>query len=676
MTLKKDGIYFKDEAGRVRILHGVNLSGSTKVPVQPDGASHLKEGFWNHREVSFIGRPFPLDKADEHFRRLKAWGLDFLRFLVTWEAIEHANPGEYDEAYLEYLEAVIDKAAEYDMVIFIDYHQDVWSRFSGGDGAPGWTFEKIGMEMRHFHETGAALIHQEVGDPFPRMQWATNYSKLAAATMFTLFFAGNDFAPETKIDGISAQDYLQNHYFDVMKLVAKRFKDKAHVIGYDLMNEPSQGFIGLRNLSKIEWRLKSGDMPTPYQAMLLGAGFTQEVQRWHLGWRGMQKMGRRIINPGKATVWKEGVEPIWKANGVWDMDSHGHPVLLRPGHFHQLDGHDINFEQDYMLPFIEKASQAIQEADPDALSFIEFDAMNKQDIPVMEKSAVQQQQIVYAPHWYPFIPLMTKRYISWLGIDTVNSTIVAGHEGKREAYTDNLAFHTDIAKSHFHDVPTVIGEIGIAYDLNEREGYIYNKWDAHIKAIDDYMIALEKNLLNYTLWNYSPDNSNARGDLWNGEDLSIFSYDQQDNPDDINSGGRALIAVVRPYAKAIAGIPLEMYFEIESGTFNFKFEHDSTIDAPTEIYVPTVQYPAGFDVKLSDGDYDYDATTQILTYRHTGKCDIHDIQILAKGERDIFSEAKKHPLLLVLSAAGGLLYTLLFFFWRSRDDEDIPDIAE
>ena len=49
-------------------------SGSTAWPLGPPG-------------VSFVGRPFPLDEADEHFKRLRAWGLTFLRFLVTWEVI-------------------------------------------------------------------------------------------------------------------------------------------------------------------------------------------------------------------------------------------------------------------------------------------------------------------------------------------------------------------------------------------------------------------------------------------------------------------------------------------------------------------------------------------------------------------------------------------------------------
>src|SRR5688572_21211266 len=105
--------FFKDELGRTLILRGVNLGGSSKIPSRPDGATFRKEGFFDHRKVSFVGRPFPLETADEHFTRLRAWGLTFERLVVTWEAIEHAGPGLYDQDYLDYLYAVIKKAGEY-----------------------------------------------------------------------------------------------------------------------------------------------------------------------------------------------------------------------------------------------------------------------------------------------------------------------------------------------------------------------------------------------------------------------------------------------------------------------------------------------------------------------------------------------------------------------------------
>jgi len=54
--------------------------------------TRVRDGFFDHRRVSFVGRPFPLEEAGEHFARLREWGLTFVRFLVTWEAIEHAGP--------------------------------------------------------------------------------------------------------------------------------------------------------------------------------------------------------------------------------------------------------------------------------------------------------------------------------------------------------------------------------------------------------------------------------------------------------------------------------------------------------------------------------------------------------------------------------------------------------
>ncbi|MBN1484134.1 MAG: cellulase family glycosylhydrolase, partial [Chloroflexia bacterium] len=274
-----DGPWFKDEHGRTLLLRGLNLGGSSKMPYRPDGATHRREGFFQHRDVSFVGRPFPLEEADEHFSRLRAWGLTFLRFLVTWEAIEHAGPGLYDRDYLDYLQAVVAKAGEYGLQLFIDPHQDVWSRFCGGDGAPGWTLEAAGLDMTHFAQTGAAIVHATHGDPFPRMIWPSNDGKLATATMFTLFFGGSDFAPTLQVDGEPIQEFLQRHYIAALQQVALRLRGIPHVLGYDTMNEPSAGYIGLRDLRQPFGMLVRGDAPTALQGMLLGAGYVQEVGR-------------------------------------------------------------------------------------------------------------------------------------------------------------------------------------------------------------------------------------------------------------------------------------------------------------------------------------------------------------------------------------------------------------
>lgn len=145
MALKKlspKGEWFVDPSGRKVILRGVNLGGDTKVPY-PNGGTQFPTDFSDHKEVSFIGRPFPLEEAESHFTRLKLWGFNVLRLLTTWEAVEHKGPGEYDEAYLNYFTEIVRLAGEYGFYVFIDFHQDVWSRMTGGDGAPGWIFEKL-----------------------------------------------------------------------------------------------------------------------------------------------------------------------------------------------------------------------------------------------------------------------------------------------------------------------------------------------------------------------------------------------------------------------------------------------------------------------------------------------------------------------------------------------------
>jgi len=143
--------------------------------------------------------------------------------------------------------------------------------------------------------------------------------------------------------------------------------------------------------------------------------------------------------------------------------------------------------------------------------------------------------------------------------------------------------------------------------------------------------AMDANLLSCTLWNYTADNDNRRGDLWNDEDLSIFSRDQQSDPADINSGGRALEAAVRPYVRATAGEPLLMSFDYRHRVFEFEFRHDPSIDAPTELFLPSYHYPEGCEVVVSDGTYDWSAKDQTLLYHHGTERGVHHIRVSPKA---------------------------------------------
>lgn len=86
--------------------------------------------------------------------------------------------------------------------------------------------------------------------------------------------------------------------------------------------------------------------------------------------------------------------------------------------------------------------------------------------------------------------------------------------------------------------PTMVGEFGTPFDMNEKASYKNNDFDDQTTALDRCFCAMESNRMNYTLWNYTADNHNARGDNWNGEDLSIFSTSQKKiNPIAIQGAG-------------------------------------------------------------------------------------------------------------------------------------------
>ncbi len=629
--------WFIDDEGRTVLLRGVNLGGSTKIPFSPNGATHIKTDFSDHKDISFVGRPFPLKEADEHFSRLKHWGFNCLRFLVTWEAIEHKGPKEYDKEYLDYLEEILKISAEHKFYTFIDPHQDVWSRMSGGDGAPGWTFEKVGLDFTKFDVTDAALVMQYRYDPnnpdaYPHLHWSSNAVRFANGTMWTLFFGGKDFAPSCKIDGMSAQDYFQLHYINAIKQVAIRVKDNPYVIGFDTMNEPEQGWIE-KKVDGVGAEKLTDDLGytfTPIDAILTGSGYSRIVGYKEVKRLGVKETRRDEINKGKVSCWFESAEDIWKKEGVWGFDEDGNPIIQNNDYFVVKQGKKVDFYQNYLSPFIYEYTKNIREINPNTIIFFE-----SHPIRIMRGEKITYnvpKNVVHAGHWYDGVSLGTKRSMIKTSYDLVTDKVVLGKKNVQEMFIQQLSNIKSIALSIHGGIPTLIGEFGLPYDLNKKEAYhkFRNEpetaWNKHIKLLSMYYNALDANLLHATQWNYTADNNNEWGDLWNMEDLSIFSRDQQLNPSDINSGGRAIEGFCRPHFIHCSGIPLKMEFIFKEKTFNFEFDADSSIKAPTVVYIPIIQYPNGYEVLISDGET-YKKEDEQLVFIKTKKDGVHTVNI-------------------------------------------------
>ena len=624
--IKTKDSWIVDDKGRTVMLRGVNVAGSSKVPSKPNGATWNSEGFFDHRNISFVGKPFPLNEADEHFSRLKLWGFNTIRLLVTWEAIEHAGPGIIDREYLDFLYEIVKKAGEYGFYVIIDPHQDVFSRFCGGDGAPGWALEAVGFNIKNFKDTGAALVHQTHGDSFPKMQWPTNAYKLAAATMFTVFFAGNDFAPNTFVEGIPIQDYLQGHFFNAMIKVAEKLQTLDCVIGFDTFNEPQGGYLGLKDLRKYIGQVDLGIVPTPWQSMLLGAGIPQKVKILRRDVFGTWNNGTVTLNLDKKSAWLPNHECIWKQNGVWNFDQNGEPVLLRPDYFASFNGKETNFVQDYLTPFMKKMIKAVRSIKKEWIVFIETETNNYP--PDWNEAA--DENLVNAPHWYDGPLMFLKTYIPWIGYNEITGETTFGTKRVKKAYIAQLGDMRRRTKENLGNIPMLLGEFGIPFDLDHKKAFKTGDFSSHIKAINRCMEAVESNLLNYTIWNYSPDNNNAHGDLWNDEDLSIFSPDQRTDKDDLNSGGRALQAVIRPFPQVITGEPIISKFDPFTATYHLEFLGNPALNYPTEIFLPKYHYPDGVEVKISDGKYEIDPEKQLFRY-YQGPAGQHNITLQKKA---------------------------------------------
>jgi endoglycosylceramidase len=182
------GGFVRDVDGRAVVLRGANVAGRHKSPPYFDF----------HGAADFA-----------HMRA--AWGMNAVRFLVTWAAVEPAQ-GTFDDAYLAALREKVQAASDAGLLVFLDMHQDLYGEgFSGGDGAPAWTCD------------------------------AAQY---AAFTPTTPWFLGY-LSPQVTacVDGFWKSAQLKAEYVEAWRRVAAAVKGVSGIIGVDPINEPYWGSL-------------------------------------------------------------------------------------------------------------------------------------------------------------------------------------------------------------------------------------------------------------------------------------------------------------------------------------------------------------------------------------------------------------------------------------------------
>jgi endoglycosylceramidase len=196
-----------DAHGREVLLRGVNVNAFVE--------------YWAYDPERFTTYPFTPEDADA----IAAMGWNVVRLLLSWSRVE-PEPGVYDEAYLDAIEAAVRTLERRGVYTLIDLHQDAWSATLAA--RPGEACGAIGPPA--FGWDGAPAWATLDGGA-PRCA-SLGVRELSPAVMAAFDAFWHD-APGPGGVGI------RTRYVRMLGHLAERFSRLDAVAGYDLMNEPN-----------------------------------------------------------------------------------------------------------------------------------------------------------------------------------------------------------------------------------------------------------------------------------------------------------------------------------------------------------------------------------------------------------------------------------------------------
>lgn len=625
-----DNTYFKDAKGRYVFFHGVNVSGSTKVPSTTD-------------PISYVNKPFSLEDADENFARLKWLGFNGIRLLVIWEGVEPYGKGIYDDGYLDFIEQIVSRAKDWGIYVLLDMHQDMFSRHLfelyddeldqmsladqreielgqnygynnriSGDGAPFWAVQ-LAMPEKEVNgpEWGLpmddATAKNKTTDFRALTTWFVNVAiSVDVNRCFAAFFAGDKVTPNYFVDGQSIKDYLQEAYTNSWVQIARRVAPYPNVMGYDIINEPGGVFVAMTVWAMLYREAKAspggnlddetiGRVVNLYLETLVDQGLRRtEADRLFETLMEFGNLPRSIeqihasglVPPKEGSPWAPDLDEVLKLN--------------------------YNFNRNYLQPLHERVGAAILAEDPDAILFIE-EVLGLPDRGLAGYYAEPMrrpgnfEQIAFTPHYYTDI-------YPKIGYNSPPREFTVEEKEFRDYY-DDMKEKYEAAMFSLGNPPVVLGEFGTYFNFNGIEQSMAEDYIVSSTILDPYYEATDQLLFSRMQWCYSPENTAENGDNWNKEDFSILGPDQKP---------RGQTAYSRPYPRFASGRPLEMHFYSDHHYYDPVPDRPDPVHEfylrmgtretpePTEIFIPPVQYPDGIYVYVSDGRCVYDEANMVL----------------------------------------------------------------
>jgi len=221
---------FVDAEGREIIFHGT----SAVVKGPP----------WYPEHTQFSP---DISTSKEDFEWMERLGINFLRLGVMWPGTEPLR-GQYNETYLDQIDAIITMAGAHGVYVMLDAHQDGFSEFFCGEGFPHWAVKR--NEERWYQP-----LRQPFPAPFDKFENEScfyNEEKMFGARFPTRQACdshkhGPSFG-ESTFEAAQAYQGLWDNWngtrdaFAAMwAKVAARFKGRPEVVGLNIFNEPFAG---------------------------------------------------------------------------------------------------------------------------------------------------------------------------------------------------------------------------------------------------------------------------------------------------------------------------------------------------------------------------------------------------------------------------------------------------
>lgn len=310
--------HFFDPQGRQVLLHGINL-------VDKNPAS----GYLSFSDPAI-------------FTALRNWGLNCVRLGVIWDGLE-PEPGKIAHSYLDGLERQVALAWSSGLYVFLDMHQDLYSRLFS-DGAPAW----------------ATLSGDQLNPPNAGVWSDAYFTNPAVQTALDRFWAN---APAPDGQG------LQEHYAQVWQALAQRFAHRPGIIGFDLMNEPFPGSAAADS-----------------QLLMLAEGARLLAEKEGAASLDLEQVAARWLDASQRIAL---LEKLGGAEEYGRVIAAAYPIYAA-------------FESGPLMAFYRRLAQALTASGSNVPLFLETSMGSNMGIPSAIQALPGVEQ-VYAPHGYDLV---------------------------------------------------------------------------------------------------------------------------------------------------------------------------------------------------------------------------------------------------------------------------------